>query len=157
MCIVIDTNTLAQVFNQNSKAHQDFEPVRHWVTEGEGHVVYGGTKYKKELLKAQRYLRLFRLLKDANRAFEIEKEMVDAECLRLKQATKGTNCNDQHIIAIFIVSGCRLFCSCDSQSDKYITDNSLYPKGHPRPSIYRSLNHKHLLKRRYIVKLRNVA
>lgn len=157
MCIVIDTNALAHVFNQNSKAHQDFEPVRHWVIEGEGRVVYGGAKYKEELLKAHRYLRLLRLLKDARRACEIKEDMVNAEHVRLEQATKGTDCNDQHIIAIFVVSGCRLFCSCDSSSDKYIKDESLYPKGHPRPSIYRSRNHKHLLSRKYIVRLRNVA
>jgi len=157
MCIVIDTNALSYVFNQNSKGHQDFEPVRKWVIEGEGRIVYGGTKYKEELLKAHRYLRLIRRLKDARRACEIKEELVNAECVRLEKTTKGTNCNDQHIIAIFVVSGCRLFCSCDSRSDKYIRDKSLYPKGQPRPSIYRSCNHRHLLSRKYIVRLRNVA
>ena len=156
MCIVIDTNSLAHVFNNNSIQHQHFQPVFQWIVEGEGHVVYGGTKYKDELLKAHRYLRLFRRLKDARRAFEIDQGMVDAEGVRLEEKTKGTNCNDQHIIAIFVVSGCRLFCSLDNKADKYIRDKSLYPKGRARPSIYRNRNHEHLLSRKYIVRLRNV-
>ncbi len=157
MCIVIDTNALAPVFNQNSKSHQDFEPVCHWVTKGDGHIVYGGTKYKKELLKAHKYLRLFRRLKDARRAYEINEDLVNAEHVQLKQKTKGTDFNDQHIIAIFVVSRCRLFCSCDSRSDKYIRDKSLYPKRHTRPSIYRNSKHKHLLSQQYIVRLHNVT
>lgn len=157
MCIVIDTNAISDVFNQNSKQHKDFQPVRHWIVEGEGHAVYGGAKYKEELSKAHRYLRLFRLLKDARRAFEIDQGMIDTEQIRLEKETEGLACNDQHIIAIFVVSGCRLFCSHDSRADKYIRDKSLYPKGHARPSIYRSCNHQHLLSRKYIVKLRNVV
>lgn len=157
MCIVIDTNSLAHVFNQNSMQHQHFQPVCNWILEGEGHIVYGGTKYKKELSKAHRYLRLVRRLKDARRAFEIDQGMVDAERDRIEEKTKGTKCNDQHIIAIFVVSGCRLFCSLDNKADKYIRDKSLYPKGFARPSIYRSCNHKHLLSSRYIVSLKNVV
>lgn len=157
MCIVIDTNTLAHVFNESSAGHQDFEPVFDWVTTGPGHVVYGGTKYKKELWKAPRYLRIFRLLKDARRACEIDQNMVDEEHARLDQKTQGTDCNDQHIIAIFVVSGCRLFCSHDRCADKYIRDKSLYPKRHSRPSIYRNRKHQRLLCQKYIVKLRNVS
>ena len=157
MCIVIDINTLALVFNQNTAGHQEFEPVRNWVITGSGHVVYGGTKYKKELSRAYRYLRLFRLLKDKRRACEIDQNMVDAEHARLDQKTQGTGCNDQHLIAIFAVSGCRLFCSHDRCADKFIRDKSLYPKNHPRPSIYRTRRHEHLLCTRYIVKLRNVS
>ena len=157
MCIVIDTNTLALVFNQNTVGHEEFEPVRKWVTTGPGHVVYGGTKYKEELSRAYRYLRMFRLLKDARRACEIDQNMVDVEHARLDQKTAGTGCNDQHIIAIFVVSACRLFCSHDTCADKYIRDKSLYPKKHPPPSIYRTSKHVHLLCKKYIVKLRNVT
>src|ERR1700690_3851944 len=119
MCIVIDTNVFATVFNKNCKMHNEFEPVRYWITQGEGHVVYGGSKYKKELKTAYKYLRIFKLLKDARRAFEIKAAVVDAEEARLKRITSGTDCNDQHIIAIFIASGCRLFCSVDNRADKY--------------------------------------
>jgi hypothetical protein len=156
MCIVIDMNTLAPVFNQGSKKHKEFKPVRQWVVEGNGHLVYGGTGYKDELKKVPRYSRLFRLLKDAGRAFEVNEILVDSEHARLIKKTRGTNCDDQHIIAIFIVSGCRLFCSEDSRADKHIKNKNLYPKKHPVPMIYRNHKHAPLLNPKNIVKLSNI-
>ncbi len=156
MCIVLDTNVFASVFNETSKMHIEFEPVRYWITAGEGHAVYGGSKYKKELKEAYKYHRIFRLLKDARRAFEIKEEIVDAEETRLKRITTGTDCNDQHIIAIIIVSGCRLFCSADNHADKYIKNKAFYPSGIKRPLIYRNRKQKHLLSQKNIISLRNV-
>ncbi len=156
MCIVIDTNSLSSVFNTENVRHVDFVPLKRWIIEGEGFIVYGGTKYKKELSRTKRYLRLFRLLKDKRRVSEIDASKVDAEHAGINLKTKGTDCNDQHIIAIFIASGCRLFCSVDIHADKYIKDRTLYPKQHPRPLIYRGLNQQNLLCRKYIVKLRHV-
>lgn len=49
MCIVVDINTLALVFSPESKKHAEFSPVKKWVEEGRGFVVYGGTSYKAEL------------------------------------------------------------------------------------------------------------
>ena len=156
MCIVIDMNTLPSVFNQESKKHNEFKPVRHWVVEGKGHLVYGGTEYKDELKKLRRYSRIFRLLKDAGRAFEVNGIMVDTEHARILKKTRGTDCNDQHIIAIFVVSGCVLFCSEDSRADKHIKNKNLYPKKHPTPRIYRNRKHTSLLNPKNIMKLRNI-
>lgn len=149
-------NILPSVFKQESKKHNEFEPVRHWVAEGKGHLVYGGTGYKDELKKMHKYFRIFRLLKDAGRAFEVNGIMVDDECARLLEETQGTDCNDQHIIAIFVVSRCRLFCSEDSRADKHIKNKNLYPKKHPIPMIYRNRKHTFLLNSKNIVKLHNI-
>jgi hypothetical protein len=60
MCIVIDVNTLASVFNPETEKHEEFSPVKRWIEGGKGFVIYGGTKYKAELQKTFRYLRLIR-------------------------------------------------------------------------------------------------
>lgn len=58
MCIVIDINTMAAVFNVNSEKHDEFKHVRAWIEKGHGVIVYGGSKFIKELTRASRYLSL---------------------------------------------------------------------------------------------------
>ena len=119
--------------------------------------MFGGTKYKRELKKAYRYLRLFRQLKDAHRAIEIRQDMVDV-CERwLIKEIKQTKCNDQHIIAIFSVSNCHLLCSHDAKSYKFVRNKQYYPKRQKLPLIYRSAKNKELLCDRHIVDLRHVS
>lgn len=70
MCIILDINILSSVFSQAAMKHREFEPVLKWITEGHGRVVYGGTKYKKELGKTP-YLKIFSLLNIYNRAIPL--------------------------------------------------------------------------------------
>ena len=157
MCIVVDTNSLSCVFNENDKNHLNFVPVRSWVIDGSGHLVFGGTKYKAELEKMPRYLRLVRLLKDQRKAYEISESLIDQREREIMAMTGGTACDDQHIIAIFAVSRCRLFCSRDGRADRFIKDPRFYPRGQQRPRIYRSLRNRHLLCDRFIVSLLHVV
>jgi uncharacterized membrane protein len=147
MCIVIDSNTLAPVFNHKCCDHNDFRPIRDWIDRGDGFLVFGGTRYKQELKAAFRYLKLVRQMKDAGRAVAINDDLVDAEENRIRSKLAGTICNDQHIIALLAVSWCTLFCSVDSHSYTYIKDRSLYPPKMHRVRIYRSARNSSLLKR----------
>jgi hypothetical protein len=157
MCIVIDANTLAPVFNENCQTHPNFKPVRDWITEGEGCLVYGGTKYKEELKRSWRYLRLVRQLKDANRAREIDEAEVDKKQVEICDLTCGTDCDDQHIISLLCVSGCMLLCSEDARAIPFLRDNRFFPTRRQRPRIYRSKRNANLLCRNFIVKLRHVV
>src|SRR5262249_22623216 len=48
----------------------DFEPVLHWILYGKGKLVYGGTKYQKEVfLQLRRYGRLIGELKNGANAW----------------------------------------------------------------------------------------
>jgi hypothetical protein len=78
MCVVIDINTLASVFSTESEKHAEFSPVKKWVEEGRGFIVYGGSKYKAELAKTFRYLRLIRQMRDGGQAISIRDTAVDA-------------------------------------------------------------------------------
>lgn len=156
MCVVIDVNTLAAVFNEAAENHSDFSPVKDWIFEGHGFVVFGGTTYKRELQKTERYLRLIRTLKDSGKAISIRDQEVDMQESKVKKATLGSQCDDQHIIALLGAAQCGLLCSGDSRSFKFIKDRSLYPKGTPRVKIYTSAKHQVLLKKTSPRKLQNV-
>jgi len=155
MCIVIDLNTLSSVFDQTSQDHQDFAPVSHWVQNGKGFLVFGGTKYKIELQRARRYLGLILQLKKAQRAVEIDQEAVDTREKAIISKTVGTDCDDQHIIAILCVSGCKLVCSKDKRSYRFIKDKSNYKRRRKVPTIYCKPAHAKLLCDSNITVLRN--
>ncbi len=157
MSIVVDTCALAPVFNPECCGHPEFKPVYDWILEGRGQVVFGGSKFKTELVKAGRYLRLFAQLKTAGRAVEIRADLVDARETELIAMTLGTDCDDQHIIAILCVSGCRLVCSLDGRSYDFIKCKRYYPKNRGLPKIYSSSKNIGLLCDRNRVRLRNVA
>jgi hypothetical protein len=137
--------------------HDEFSPVKQWIIQGNGRIVYGGSKYRAELQKMGRYMKLFLELKKAGKVSEIKDEIVDRwEQSLLQQGPKG-GFNDQHIVAIFIVSHCRLFCSHDEQAYRHIKNKSLYPVGHKIPKIYRCREHRNLLCNAFIVKLQNTV
>ncbi|TVS18429.1 MAG: hypothetical protein EA424_10900 [Planctomycetaceae bacterium] len=157
MSIVVDVNAIVPVFNENDLSHKDFAPVREWIIKGRGRLVFGGTKYKAELKKTIRYARLIRRLKDAGKACEVHQDMVDEREREIVTETVGTDCDDQHLIAILSVSGCLLFCSQDRRADKFITDRRWYSKGRRRPRIYRSIKNRNLLSQRFLVKLQHLV
>jgi hypothetical protein len=98
MCIVVDTNVLARVLEPHCKEHAKYRPVSKWILEGKGHAVFGGSKYRKEPIKAGRFMKLFRYLKDAGRAVEIRTNAVDVRENEIICMTQGSDCDDRHII-----------------------------------------------------------
>lgn len=157
MCIVVDINTLAPVFNEQCQDHAAFAPVRMWILYGKGCLVYGGTKFKNELVRALRYLKLIRKLKDAHKACEIDATVVDAKETVVIEQTEGTDCDDQHIIALLSVSGCMLFCSADGRAVPYLHDRRFFPNRRQRPRVYRSARNADLLSDKFLVVLRHVV
>lgn len=157
MCIVIDAGALASVFNPSCTEHAEFKPVADWILKGRGRAVFGGTKYKTELARARRYLRLFLQLKIQGRAIEIRGDLVDAREAALVEMTRGSDCDDQHIIAILCVSKCLLLCSQDGRSYCFVKDKRNYPKKQKVPRIYSSHKNRDLLCDHNIVPLLNIA
>ena len=152
MCIVVDTNVIPSVFNPQSADHQEFQPVFAWIAHGRGKMVYGGTKYIEELNKFTKYNSLLAELRRIRKIVLVDKASVDSIQEEVSQKIKHKDFNDQHIIAIVIVSGCKLVCSNDKKSYPFVKKKSLYPNGAQRPKIYSSRRHTNLLTDKYIAK-----
>jgi hypothetical protein len=63
----------------------------------------------------------------------------------LKELTRDTSFDDQHIIAIVIVGRCDIICSKDGNSYPFFQNSRLYPKRFRRPSIYNGLGSRSIL------------
>lgn len=145
MCLIIDTNTFASVFNEGCQDHEEFSPVKTWIMEGKGKAIFGGSTYRKELKEALSYLKLFNTLKDIGKACEVPQEDVDEVEIQLKQLESHRDFDDAHIVAIAIVSKINLICSKDSRSHPFLKDRRFYPKGMKRPKIYTGKKNASLL------------
>lgn len=157
MCIVVDINTLAPVFNEECEMHAEFSAVERWISSGGGVLLFGGTKYIRELSNCYRYLRLINQMKTAYKAVHIDDTVVDREEARVVEGTAGTDCDDQHIIALLCASRCTLLCSNDRRSYQHIKNRALYPRNMRRVRIYTSSKTAHLLVRMDISKIANRA
>ena len=145
MSIVVDINALAPVFNSSCVEHAEFAPVEDWIRNGDGLLVFGGTKYREELSSSGRYLNVVVELKRSRRAVEVQETLVDQAERHIRSLTENRAFNDHHIIAIIRVSGCRLLCTKNSQHDRFFKDRTLYSRGQRPPKIYRSRSHRRLL------------
>jgi predicted nucleic acid-binding protein len=141
MCIVIDTCALSVVFKSTDSA---FAPVRKWILVGKGKMVFGGSTYTAELSKVGSILRFVAELSRQGKTVVLDKSAVDDAEKVIKEMEQSADFDDPHIVAIARVSRCRVVCTLDKRSDKFVRDRRFYAKG-SRPSIYRAISHSHLL------------
>lgn len=152
MPIIIDTNCFANVFCRTSHRHKHFEPVLKWILGGKGQIVYGGTTYKKELVKAPKYLAFFRLLRESGKVINGDDHCIDKIEADINQKKNTDIFNDAHLLAISIDTKCCLICSEDTSSIPFVTDKKYLPKGSLRPVYYTSENNSNLLCDKYVHK-----
>lgn len=145
MCIIIDINTIPSVFSKSAEDHSEFEPVFKWIIEDCGFMIYGGTKFKSELSKLKKYLGFLLELKKMNKIRECSTEDVDKVQKDIKAIIPDEDFDDPHIAAIIKVTGCRLICTKDARSVKYIQDKKIYNKGFIIPKFYTGKRNKKIL------------
>lgn len=143
MCIIIDTNVLANVFDNKSANHSDFKPVKDWIIDGKGKIVFGGTKYLKEI--KGKYLIFFLELKKAKKAVLINADLVDAEQHQIEKMIVNSDFDDPHLISLLRVSGCKLICSLDKRAYPFIRSKIFFSPSKKRPRIYSRLANLNLL------------
>src|ERR1700761_3815646 len=105
MCIVIDTNTLHHVFKESSINHAQFKPIRDWIIDGKGKVVFGGSKYLGEI--EGKYLNFFMQLKTAGKAIFVPNELVNNETQIVSNLITHPDFDDQHLVGLLRVSKCK--------------------------------------------------
>lgn len=150
MPIIIDTNCFANVFSRSSVKHKDFEPVLRWIIEGKGILIYGGTQYRNELKEAKKYLTIFRLLKEVGKVFNNYDHEIDIFQRTIEAKKDDDLFDDVHLLAISVVTKCRLICSEDTTSIPFVTSKKYLPKGVVRPVYYTSNKNKNLLCDKYV-------
>ena len=146
MCIIIDTNCLADVFNKESKRHKEFKPVLDWILHDIGKMVVGGSKYKDELRRngtARRFVQILR--QKANKVILIEDNAVDNWQKKIEIKINHPDFDDPHLPAMVIVGKCHLICSGDLRSVEHVTRKDIYPKGIQPPKYYTRLRNADLL------------
>jgi predicted nucleic acid-binding protein len=145
MCIIIDINVFADVFNKKSTFHIEFTPVQEWILKGKGKIVYGGSRYKKELRLAVKYFRLLVELEKINKTVKLDDSEVDKKEWEVAKTKKHRDFNDEHLVAMVLASGCRLVCTKDSSAMPFIKDHIFYTGAGKRPKIYSGKKNKDLL------------
>lgn len=138
MCLVIDINAIPTVFNPDLENHEKYKPVLDWVIKGNGKMVCGGTKYWEEFKLIGKYIRLFNQLNKAGKVVKVDDEAVDQKMGELVKLCNDADFDDPHIVALLIVSGCKVVSSEDARSYPYIKRKEWYPKGRGVPKIYKS-------------------
>ena len=146
MCLIVDANCFSQVFDTQDKKHHSFIPVYNWLFTGHGGgLIYGGEKYKKEVdLRRSKYRPLIVELEKMGRLFEVCNKCVNEIAAELKAAVPDKNFDDEHILALVIVSRCRVVCTEDKVAISFLKDTSLYPKGVNPPVFYVSARNARL-------------
>jgi len=150
MCIIIDTNCLNEVFDTSNKHHNEFKPVFNWVYLGKGKIVYGGSKYLSEIGK---YLTLFLNLNKAGKAIYVDNNKVDVEEVVVSTIIQDPDFDDQHLVALLRVSGCKLICSRDKRAYPFFRHKRFFSSANTKPKIYSSSKNKGLLKDKNIAEI----
>ncbi len=152
MCLVIDPGCIPKVFDPMNREHTRFIPVWKWINNGKGRMIYGGTKYLKELSHLSKYLPLIVELSRRGRLTIVSHRKVDQIGAEIEQKVNNPDLDDEHLIAIVIVSRCMVICTDDLRAIPYIKRKDLYSDYHvKRPKIYCKPQHSTLCCNRHVI------
>ena len=135
MCVILDTNCIGKF---NIGTDEDIKPVRHWVYNRNGKIVYANTeKFRREWKSAGGY-KLRRELLRRNKL----KEILAQNVVEKKNEIRGEIISDdEHIIALALVAEVKVLVSDDVKLIRDFKDHIT------RGKVYRTKKHTHLLKK----------
>jgi hypothetical protein len=108
-------------------------------------MIYGGTKYLTELSQVRKILPIVNELNRKGRVKVVATAEVDTLAEKIRQKVNESAFNDDHLVAIVIVSRCRVVCTEDEEAMPYLKRPDLYSDHDMHhPSIYNRSTHKHL-------------
>lgn len=143
MCMIIDANVIPCVFSHTNEKHKYFLPVLKWLLFGKAKIVLGGKLYREEILEKQKsYTKLFLELNKINKVHCLNNELIDQKTEEIKVKEPDPDFDDPHIIALAINSRCKLICSDDARSFKFIHKIKTYDSNSIEPYIYTTIGHQ---------------
>jgi hypothetical protein len=112
-----------------------------------GGLIYGGEKYAKEVdFTSPTYLPLLVELERKGRMREICGHCVNRVSADLKRKIPDDpDFDDEHILALVIISKCRVVCTEEKRGLPFLKRSDLYPKGSRPPKIYGSKRNADIL------------
>ncbi len=133
MCMIVDANVLGRFLLQPK--HGDIAPIYHWLEQGWGSIVYStGGQFKRDIdFRSQR--RLHRLVQ-AGLARSVPWKKIQGHT----ESLGPIHSNDEHILALAIVSRVRLLYTDDVALRRDFKDRSIVGG-----AIYRNHSDAHLL------------
>jgi hypothetical protein len=143
MCLIVDNDVVHRVLLKPDD--EDFKHVHSslfGLKKPKAVLVYGGSKLNKEYTGSEAIIEKLLELRRAGRARREDDGLVDSEEKRVA-ASKLCSSNDEHIIALALVSKARLLCSRDNALAGDFTNKALIDK--PRGKVYKYATHKKLL------------
>lgn len=143
--IIIDACTLSSVFLTSDSDHAQFFSVLEALQDGHCRMVYGGTKYIKELGEVKSVHAYILALSKMNRVKVLDKDEVDKRQKLVEKAIVHPLFNDPHLPAIAFVGNCHLICSKDKKCVRFVKDKRLYSTHFKVPAFYTSKRHRPLL------------
>ncbi|MCJ7720319.1 MAG: hypothetical protein MUO36_02505 [Candidatus Hadarchaeum sp.] len=155
MGIVIDADCFHALFNERNKLHSKFKPVRSLIEEGRLVMVYGGAMYLKQMEDARvtdavaNWWRIGRAKRVCHKSVD-ENERGLINSIGYHRTKKG-KFNDHHLIAIVIVSKCRLVCTKERDNNDHLTRRQHYPRGCHVPFLFTNRTNPRLLSRKGVM------
>ena len=152
MCVIVDMCCIPHVFDKRSKSHSDFSPLLAWIDGDSGRLLIGGTKYKKELRTMVKYFGVFLNYEKQHKLVRLDDAAVDLFAKIAKRGERSQRFNDEHIVAMVAVSGCKVVCTNDKEAMPFIRKKDLYKQSpYGPPKIYNKSSHKHLCCKDHVV------
>lgn len=140
MCVIVDANLFSDVFSR--PPHSDFQPIHDWIDDGNGKLVFGGSKMAEEMDRVNNARRRIREWAQRGKALQVPSARVDARARELER-TDTCESNDTHIIALAQLSESRVLCSLDRALTNDFKNRTLLSG--PKGSVYRKAEHRRLL------------
>ncbi len=151
MCAIVDNNVRDQVFGNNRPSAGEF--FFNWLEDRGGRLVVGG-ELLKELSGYSDFTDWLPSAIRSGRARIIPNHEVDAETESLKSQSVCSS-NDEHILALAIVSGVRLLFTNDDALQNDFNDPEIINQ--PRGKIYTTRVHENTTNtHRYLLSPRNI-
>jgi hypothetical protein len=145
MCLIIDANSLSEFF-----VKPDYLPAYKWIAHGAGKVIIGGTKYENELARCEAALDLIVELGRKGKTRKLEDSLVDEKQEEV-EARSDLESDDPHIIAMVILSKCRVVCTNDRGLQKDFKKQFRKRFGVAKPRTYKGVAQKGVLTAKHIV------
>lgn len=137
MCLIVDANCAANLVN----GHAEAIAVSTWLKKRSSKLVVGGTKLAKEYSRLAKFTALLATLSSRGQVQFSPNDQVDARERVLKQSNV-LDSDDEHIIALAIVSGSRTLYSHDGELHGDFGSTVVLS---PRGRVYQNCAHAHLL------------